>query len=213
MSKKLICFDLDGTLIDSRADIASSVSHALEHFGAKGVASDDITPMVGHGLLKTVELAAKLSGLEIDLEKAKKITVDYYNSNPVVNTYMYECVPEGLKELHDRGFVIALFSNKLTELCEKILGILGIKNYFTYIVGAGSGFKMKPEPEALNFMLNDASCNPLDSYMVGDSDVDMETGKRAGIKLCFASYGYGKRELYEPDATIDSFAQLPSLLM
>ena len=213
MKKSLICFDLDGTLIDSRGDIASAVSYALEHFGAEPLKADDITSMVGHGLLKTVEFAVEKCGLPIDLPKAKEMTVDYYNRNPVVHTYIYDGVAEGLKTLHTKGFVIALFSNKLTELCEKVLDILEIKNYFTYIVGSGSGFKMKPDPEAISFMLDDGNCDPCSSYMVGDSDVDMESGERGGLKLCFASYGYGKRERYSPDVTINTFDELVSFLV
>ena len=205
MKRGLLCFDLDGTLIDSRGDIAASVSFALVSLGANSVSKEKVTSMVGAGLLKTVEMAVNDSGFFIDVTKAKELTVDYYGKNPVVFTYMYEGVKEGLKKLYESGFVIALFSNKLQHLCEKILEILEIRDYFTYIIGALSGYEMKPNPQAVHFMLNNSNSPANHSYMIGDSDIDMETGYNAGIKLCLAAYGYGEAGRFKPDIIANSF--------
>ncbi len=211
--RSLLCFDLDGTLIDSRGDIAAAVNHALISSGGAPVSQERITSMVGYGLLKTVEMAVNASGVEIDLKKAGEVTIDYYHRNPIVHTYIYEGVAEGLRKLHENGFVVALFSNKLQTLCETILKILGIRQYFDYIVGAASGFAMKPNPEAIEFMLKDSGSEKSLSYMVGDSSVDMATGRAAEINVCLASYGYGSVGDGKPDLTVSSFDEFVSTML
>ena len=208
MKKSLVCFDLDGTIVDSRMDIANAVNHALVSLGAPALTEPQITSMVGHGLKKTVELASSADGDKIDMKMALQLTIDYYFEHPVVQTTLYDGVEASLKYLNENDFVVALFTNKLQPISEKILDIFKIRRYFSYVIGAESGFEMKPSPTPIEFMLSDSGCTREGSFMIGDSSVDIMTGKNAGIKTCLVTYGYGHKGELEPDLTCASMREL-----
>ncbi len=209
--KSLLLFDLDGTLVDSRLDITAAVNHAISSLGLSPLTEKEVTSLVGHGLYKTVELAAEQSNVQIDLEEAKKLTRDYYFNHPADYTTLYPEVGDGLAELKKSGFITALFTNKLQAITERILEHFEIKRYFDFIIGAYSGFDFKPSPDAVYYLLEKTGCDKGKSIMTGDSEVDIGTGINAGIKTCLVSYGYGNPGESPPDFVVSSFSQAVTL--
>lgn len=202
---RLICFDLDGTLVDSRADIAAAVNEALGSYGVPAVGPDRMASLVGDGLARTVERAAQ--GYEVPVGEAVKKTVEYYLEHPVVYSRLYDGVFQGLELLKGKGLGLALLTNKLQAIAEKILNEFKILGFFDYVAGAGAGYPLKPDPAALNHMLEISNSDRKASLMVGDGYTDLEAGRRAGIGTCLCSYGYGDPRDFVPDLRVSSFQE------
>ncbi len=213
-AKKFLCFDLDGTLIDSRDDIAAAINHSLAHYGLPLISEKRIAEIVGHGIFRTAERAlSEVSASWVDREEAGRLAADYYMRHPVVRTTLYPGVREGLERLFESGFCMGLFTNKIQPLTERVLEILGIRRFFGFVVGAEGGFPMKPDPAGLLHMLERSGCGAGDSFMIGDGAVDLETGRRAGIKTALVTYGYRDSRSLESDLRADSFSELVCSLL
>ena len=209
-----ICFDLDGTLIDSRDDIAAAINHMLTELSLPNIPEKRIGEIVGHGIAATAIKALKEVGAtDVDGELAGRLTAEYYENHPVVKTVTYPYVKEGLSILKDRGFGIGLLTNKVQHITELILEQLGIKQYFDIIMGAGDKFPLKPNPEALLHMLKESGVEKEKFFLVGDGSVDLETGKRAGIPTCIVSYGYRPPYALNPDFSADSFKEVSEMFL
>ncbi len=192
----LLCFDLDGTLIDSRGDIAGCINYALNHFGLTSISEETIADLVGHGIRNTVVKALDyLNDKSADREEAGKTTV--YNS-----------VKEGLRKLKEAGFYIGVVTNKIQPLTEKVLSILNISEYLDFIHGAESGFPLKPAPDSILAMIEKANVFKENTFMIGDGMTDIKTGRNAGVKICLVTYGYNTPQNVDVDMKVDSFAEL-----
>lgn len=204
-----ICFDLDGTLIDSRDDIAAAINHMLTEMSLPNIPEKRIGEIVGHGIAATAVKALREVGAEdADGELAGRLTAEYYENHPVVKTSIYSGVREGLKMLKDEGFGIGLLTNKVQHITEHVLELLGIRQYFDIVIGAGSGFPLKPNPESLLHMFEKSGVSKNHFFLVGDGAVDLETGKRAGVATCIVSYGYRPPYALFPDMSADSFREV-----
>jgi len=205
MNEALVICDLDGTLIDSREDLTNAVNLARADLGLAPLPLPAVVSYVGDGARKLV--ARALSDTPgADLEAALAAMKRHYAANLVVKTTLYDGVREGLAALHAAGHPLAVVSNKPGRFCEEILARFGLAGLFAAILGGDVACPLKPAPDALLLALARTGAEAAASWIVGDNHTDLEAGRRASVKRCYAAYGFGdpKDEAY--DLKVDSFA-------
>lgn len=203
---RCIIYDLDGTLLDSIKDIATALNLMRTSFKLKPLNIEEAKRCIGHGIDTLVKEA--LGRENVDKTEALSRMRQFYTEHLMDETTLYEGVEEGLQKLTDNGYIQAVVSNKPTEASVYILEKLGISKYFEFIIGEEKRFPLKPDPTAIKYVLEKTNSNPKESWMVGDNHTDMNAGSAAGIKLCFAKYGFGTQsEQVSPDIEVDTFKQ------
>jgi phosphoglycolate phosphatase len=213
---KLLIFDLDGTLVDTIRDITDAVNYAVRPFDAKSHTTEDVKSMVGAGI------ANLISGLihpqknskektQQSKEEAIKRFISYYSEHLLDNTIPYPQVEDTLSKL--TGYRKAVISNKREHLSREVLEGVGISRYFDVILGSDSIPEKKPSPIPVYEVLKRLEFPKERAVMIGDSNFDIEAGKRAGVKTVAVTYGYRDRDiLKDADYMIDSFGELLDLL-
>jgi len=210
MPVKLIMFDLDGTLVDTVQDITNALNYALKPYGIKSLSVSDTMKMVGEGISRLVEkvLSAKKFHLKNDVIKR---FLEYYSEHLTDNSREYPYVAETLEHL--AKFKKAIISNKREDLSKKILEYFDLARYFDLIIGSDTTGEKKPSAVPLLYVISQLGISPEESIIVGDSEYDIEAGKRAYTKTIAVTYGYRPREsLAEADYVIDDLRELIPLL-
>jgi phosphoglycolate phosphatase len=187
----LIVFDLDGTLIDSQRDIADSVNALLEEYGKSPLSLDTVAAMVGDGASVLVRRVCAAVG--IAPRDALPRFLAHYDQRLTVHTRPYDGIPEALAALRSRGHVLAVLTNKPQRATTTILERLGLAAAFIEAVGGDTPVGRKPDPAGLLQIVAAAGAAIESTVLVGDSPVDLETARRAGIRVCLARYGFGFR--------------------
>jgi len=216
-NKKLILFDLDGTLIDSGPDLALSLNLMLEELQRATFDETAIHEWVGNGALTLVKRA--LSGsVTVDenldeqfVNKALKIFLRLYKKNVCVKTKLFPNVKNTLRTLHDDGYTLSIVTNKPYEFVPEILKTLEVDAYFKLILGGDSLEEKKPSPLPLLHACKELGFTPIESLMVGDSKNDILAAKAANIQSLAVTYGYNYGEdvsVYEPDGVIEDFKNI-----
>jgi phosphoglycolate phosphatase len=206
MKSKLLIFDLDGTLVDSRADLAAGINHMRNSFGLEPLPLATISQYVGNGVRKLVERS--LQGAAVDVEEALRINKAYYFSHLSVHTTCYPGVQTGLRQLVEAGHTLALLTNKPGDPSREILRHFKIEDHFSSVIGGGDVAHLKPEPDGVFQCLEEVGMALSDAWMVGDHYTDLSVAKNAGIKSAFVRYGFGEERGFEPDIRFDSFSEL-----
>ena len=210
---RVLIFDLDGTLIDSKLDLALSINRMLEHMGRAPLPHETIYRFVGNGapVLVRRSLNEGASGEVTDAEADRGLAyfLSYYRAHMLDNTVTYPGVREGLALLAQHP--MAVLTNKPVNFSRAILDGLGLSKFFRYVYGGNSFEKKKPDPMGVHILLRDMNSIPQEAMMVGDSDVDVRTARNAGILACGVTYGLGTDSLRAnpPDLLLDSLADLP----
>lgn len=183
-------FDLDGTLIDSRADIATGVNLTRADYGLPPLPQDEITHSVGNGMRKLMLRVMPDHADHIDeLVVANK---RHYREHLVEKTYAYPGVADALRRLHALGLKMAVCTNKASALVPEILNALGIGQYFTTITGGGDVEHLKPAPDLIELAAKRMGEPPSeDDWIIGDNYTDMAAGAALGLKVCQCAYGFG----------------------
>jgi phosphoglycolate phosphatase len=209
---RALVFDLDGTLIDSKLDLALSIDATLKRMGRASLPHEQIYSYVGNGALMLVRRALGDSVTDAEAEEGHRYFLSYYREHMLDNTVTYPGVREALDLLSGRS--MAVLTNKPVRFSEGILAGLGISHYFRYVYGGNSFESKKPDPEGMNILLRDLSVAPREAMIVGDSDVDVRTARNAGTWSCGVSYGLGLEGLRAcpPDLMLDNLAELPAQL-
>jgi phosphoglycolate phosphatase len=211
----IIC-DLDGTLIDSREDLTTGVNLMRAEYSLPPIDIATVTDYVGNGARKLAErsLCDVNDGKNdrIDVDEALNLMRKFYTAHMFDQTRLYPTVKEGLDILIGKGFKIAVVTNKPQKPCEKILIHLGVADKFDVIMGASPQYRLKPDPEMLFAVIEKTGSSPENSWMVGDNDTDLESGRYADVKKCFANYGFGYKREEEYDIAVASFADFAKLL-
>ena len=207
----LIMFDLDGTLVDTKVDIANAMNYSLVNVGLQTKDVDTITSYVGDGLRTTIHKSLDQKHDEL-LDKAVELFKFYYFDHPVDYAYIYP----GVNEFLERTKYIkkAIVSNKDTDLCIRTLEVLKIDKYFDIVLGGEDPHCRKPDPCPLIKVMKQLKKGPAESMIVGDMDSDINAGKLAGIATCGVTYGFGKIEdikRSDPEYLIENFSELSKI--
>ena len=209
---RVLIFDLDGTLIDSKADLALSVNATLEHMNRSPLAHETIYSYVGNGAPQLVRRALGKDASDAEVESGLAYFLAYYKEHMLDNTVPYPGVREGLALMGNHP--MAVLTNKPVRFSTWILEGLGLSRYFRYVYGGNSFERKKPDPVGVEILLRDFQAMPREAMMVGDSDVDVRTARNSGIWACGVSYGLGAAGLraHPPDVMVDSLEELPQHL-
>ena len=184
----IIVFDLDGTLIDSARDISESVSELVESYGAPPLPMSEVIDMVGDGAPLLVMRALRQSGVESSAKDALARYLRIYDRRLMNHTSPYEGVIESLGVVMKRG-PLAVLTNKPLGPSIGILEALGLRGFFTRIVGGDGEYGRKPDPAGLLALQSLAPGETL--VMIGDSPADWKAAEAAGVPFIFARYGFG----------------------
>ncbi len=207
MPLQAIIFDLDGTLVDSAADITNAFNHSIEKHGIAPVSRKEIEAMLGEGLSRIMKKFDELKEKGLDSTTVRKHFREYYLQHIAVYSAPYPGVEDTLQRLRD--FKKAIVSNKLEVFTMKTLRQLNLLDYFDLVLGGDSGPERKPSPEAVISVLAKLGVPADHALMVGDTAYDIEAGARAGVTTVAVTYGYGVPGFAEKaDFTMDQFPEL-----
>jgi phosphoglycolate phosphatase len=211
-----IIFDLDGTLVDSAEDLRTAVNRLFRGLDLRPIKADEIKAMIGDGVLKLIERAL----VAADADPAQKDTLlprflELYQADPATRTRCYPGVAETLKALQQRGFRLAVVTNKPVFATNKILEALSLSAFFPVVVGGDSLNKRKPDPAQLLRAAQQLGVDVDQTLMVGDNIHDIEAARAAGMRCVAVSYGYHHRppSEFNADHLIDRFGELPALVI
>jgi phosphoglycolate phosphatase len=217
-SLRLLIFDLDGTLIDSGADLCASVNATLHHFGRPPLPQTVISTFIGDGAAR---LISRSLGEPVDaafLDSAIAYFLDYYREHKLDNTFVYPGVFPSLDSLRfepaGTARSMAVLTNKPIGPSLAICEALGLSPYFFRIYGGNSFPTKKPDPEGLHALIREAGVTAQETLMIGDSDVDILTARNAGAWSIGCTFGLSPHTLdaVPPDCLVDSPAEWPLAL-
>ena len=213
---KLIVFDLDGTLVDTRRDLAESTNVLIGELGGTPLNEATIASMVGTGVNIWLKQALALAGIAPFPPHAIDRFNTIYDQRLLNHTRPYEGMSATVAQL---AVVtkLAVLTNKLHHATVKILEGLELAKFFTQIAGAGGAYPLKPAPGGLKAIMEQAEAKPPETVLVGDSPVDLQTARNAEVRICLARFGFGfvdvsPFELRGDELFIDRPDELPSLL-
>ena len=190
MPPPLIVFDLDGTILDSRLDLAESANEVLESYGAPPLAVDAIAPMIGDGARVLIQRALAAAGLDPDTADALPRFLAAYDRRLLGHTRPYDGIEDVLRAAAAQA-QLAVLTNKPGEPTRRLLDAFGLGGLFPFAVGGDAEFPRKPDPASLHFLMTSAGTTPATTLFVGDSMADVLTARAAGVPVCLAWYGYG----------------------
>ncbi|MBZ5522142.1 MAG: HAD-IA family hydrolase [Acidobacteriia bacterium] len=206
---KLLIFDLDGTLVDSRLDLANSINAMLRHCGKHELPNEVIASYIGDGAPMLVRRSLGDPDDEPYLQRALEFFLLYYREHKLDNTYVYAGVRESLEAIRARydgnPVRMAVLSNKPVGPSRAIVEALDLGQYFFQVYGGNSFHTKKPDPVGVEALLQEASAGPDETVIIGDSDVDVVTARNSGIYSVGVKYGLAPHTLEEapPDVLVD----------
>lgn len=177
-----VVFDLDGTLVDSTADIAAALNLALAPLGGRALRPVEVAPMLGDGVRLLVSRAADLAGVrEADLAAVAQHYLAEYRNRPVVDSTLFTGVEETLAALHEAGVPMAVCTNKPEAIAIQVLSGLSLAPYFPVVVGGDRIERSKPQPDHLWLALAELQADQETAVLVGDSPVDEQCANAAAV--------------------------------
>jgi len=212
---KLVIFDLDGTLIDSRLDLIHSVNAMLGHFGRPELPGDVVASYVGDGAPMLVRRALGDPADEKFFKQGLEFFLGYYREHKLDYTHVYPGIPEALGQIRSNGSnrKMAVLSNKPVNPSRAIVDALRLADFFVKVYGGNSFETKKPDPLGVNTLLKETGTAPANAMIVGDSSIDILTGRNSGIATCGVTYGFAPHTLCEvpPDVVVESPRELRDL--
>lgn len=207
---ELLIFDLDGTLIDSRLDLAHSVNAARERMGLSRMPVDTIASYVGNGAPVLMRRAMGPEASEEDVKRSLKYFLEYYGEHLLDNTKLYPGVREALDGFKAAGVRMAVLTNKPVLHSRGIVDGLGLHDHFFRVYGGDSLEQKKPDPVGIYKLMEESGACPERTMMVGDSSVDVRTARNANVRVCGVTYGLQPEGLESdpPDLLIDDMGRL-----
>lgn len=208
---RALIWDLDGTLVDSRVDLAASLNAALATQGLPPLPLATVMGFVGHGALDLVRGCLAGRG---DEAAVLADFLEHYRTHLVVATRPYPGIPEVLERARAKGLRQAVLTNKPIEHTEGILAGLGLGGFFEAVLGGDSLPTRKPDPEGARSILAGWGLAPEAAVMIGDSDTDTRTARATGLWSLGVAYGIAPASLADPrpDACVDTAAELAEVL-
>jgi phosphoglycolate phosphatase len=213
METDLLVFDLDGTLIDSKLDLALAVNAARADAGMEPLPHATVYSYVGNGAPVLIRRALGPGASDEQVEKGLEFFLNHYREHMLDNTRLYPGVAESLQAWGGKK-KLAVLTNKPVRFSRMILDGLGVGKLFARVYGGNSFQTKKPDPLGLNRLLGELEVAPPRALMVGDSAVDVQTARNAGVRSCGVTYGLQPEtfQQHPPDLLIDSLEELVELL-
>ena len=213
--KKLFIFDLDGTLLDTVPDILYHVNNLFDMFSYPRVTYEQVKQNIGNGLKNLVAKLTKCTNKQ-KIEKMTRVLIIMYKSNPGEHTIAYNGISNVVKTLHNLGHVTAILSNKAGAVTRELVNLLLKDVPFNEVIGGEDGFKLKPDPEGVNYLLNKYGVQNQNAYIIGDGEADITVGKNANINTISVLWGYRtKEQLLKVGATnfVENVNELTNVLL
>jgi len=223
-NRKAVLIDLDGTLVDSVPDLAYGIDQMMLQLAMPVRGISAVTDWVGNGVERLVKraLVNSMEGEPSDalFQEALPLFEVAYAANNGKHSYLYEGVEIGLNYLHQQGYRLACVTNKPIAFTQPLLEVMGIADFFHVILGGDQVARRKPDPQPLLMAAEKLEVDPNQAIMLGDSINDVIAARGAGMPVICVSYGYNhgqnireqERHSHHPDAVIDSFAELKTLI-
>jgi phosphoglycolate phosphatase len=210
--KPVLIFDLDGTLVDSKKDLTASVNYIRIRFDLPVLTEEEIARFIGNGAVMLIRRTLGMQASESDVQTALQMFLAYYRAHMLDNTRLYPGVRETLERLHDCK--LAVLTNKPVHFSCAMLDGLGLYKHFAAVYGGNSFDQKKPDPVGVYQILSDTKGQRERTWMIGDSAVDVLTGRNAGVTTCGVTYGYNAESFREtpPDFVINRFEELENLV-
>ena len=203
---KGVIFDLDGTIIDTREDLALAINLMRADYDLPFFTVEKIARYVGNGSRKLVERS--LSGTKLNIDEALQKFINHYSQHLTDNTYCYNGAIDTLEKLKTKGVNCAILTNKPEASTLEILKIMNLARFFDPIFGGDSTPFLKPDPGALHMIIKKWGVPKEELIMVGDNYTDIHVAENAGIKSAFFTFGYGIKGEIEPNYVFDNFSDL-----
>ncbi len=196
MAYKLAIFDLDGTILDTLEDLADAMNYALGEHGYPGRTIEEVRCFVGNGIRKLIERAVPAGLAKEEIDRVHETFSAYYQQHCADKTRPYEGVLPLLERLRAAGCLTAVVSNKadaaVQPLCRRYYNGL-----FDYAVGERTGIRRKPDPDSVQEVLRRLQVEAADAVYIGDSEVDIQTAKNAGLDSIIVTWGFRDRDYLE----------------
>jgi phosphoglycolate phosphatase len=211
---RALIFDLDGTLIDSKRDLIHSVNAMLGEMGRAKLDEETISGYIGHGAPLLVSRALGGGAKEEELRRGLQFFLAYYEDHKLDTTCAYSGVTDALAELNRKKAPMAVLTNKPVKISVRILEALGLASYFRVIYGGNSFATKKPDPFGAMQIVTELGAAPRETMLVGDSEVDVQTARNAGLIAAAVNYGFGvhDRIQHPADLYLDQLTDLASLI-
>lgn len=208
----LLIFDLDGTLIDSKLDLAHAVNATRRHMGKPDLEHDMVYTYVGNGAPILIKRAMGPEASEEEVKVALEYFLDYYKHHAVDFTVLYPGVSDSLERLHGAGHTLALLTNKPVRISLAIMDHFDLSRLMARIYGGNSFEQKKPHPVGIDTLRAELNVSREDTWMVGDSSVDIQTARNASVLSCGVTYGFQPETLTQvpPDILVDRIEDFAS---
>ena len=193
MKYRLVIFDMDGTVLDTLEDIAACLNYALGECGFPPRSISEVRGFVGNGIRMLIERGASPYATQSNIDRLYELFKERYATHSCDKTKPYDGIAEVITQLRASGCMTAIVSNKadfaVQKLCKRYFDGL-----FDIAVGEREGISRKPEPDSVNMVMAELSVSAADCVYIGDSDVDIETAKNAGIDCVSVTWGFRERD-------------------
>lgn len=215
MTIQLVIFDLDGTLIDSRLDLANAVNATRAHMGLGPIDNRLVYSYVGNGAPELMRRSLASEAGDAELARGTKFFLDYYGAHVLDCTTLFAGVRESVERLHRAGKRMAVLTNKPEVMSRAIVDGLGVGGYFFRVYGGDSLASRKPDPAGVAALMKEAAAARDTTVMVGDSSIDVVTARNAGIPCCAVTYGFQPETLADPapDLLVDHMDEVAQWIL
>lgn len=204
-------FDLDGTLVDTSRDITASVNHVRAAFGLEPISLAEAMRYIGDGLHLLMQRVVVPAGEK--LARAVETYRAHHAEHFKDKAALYEGATDALGRLEGAGIKMAVVSNKPHRFALALLEHLDVAQHFTHVLGEETQPAKKPAPDGLLFVLKEWDLEPARAVMVGDSHQDVESGRAAGCRTIWCSYGFGEPRAAKPDFTAGSMREVAEIVL
>jgi phosphoglycolate phosphatase len=211
---RLLIFDLDGTLIDSRLDLANAVNATRTRFGQGPLPNQIVYSYVGNGAPILIRRAMGPEADDAQVSAALEFFLDYYSRHALDDTSLYPGVLESLERFRESGAKMAVLTNKPVRISRRIMEGLGVAGYLFQIYGGNSFEHKKPHRAGIDQLREEVGADASDTWMVGDSYVDVQTARNAGVNSCGVTWGFQPETFreYPPDLLVDRMEEFAGYL-